>query len=109
MMAGASSEDQRLEDERLEATIRGVVQGVGFRWFVKRVATRLGVGGWVANASDGTVLVIAEGPVRRLDELERELHAGPPGAVVERVEVQRLPPRGDVRRFEIRAGSHRGD
>ena len=43
--------------QRLVANVRGSVQGVGFRWFVQREAARLGLDGWVANRSDGSVEV----------------------------------------------------
>jgi acylphosphatase len=67
---------------RLEATITGEVQGVGFRYFVLRVALRLGLHGNVRNRADGSVEVVAEGPRRLLDELVRELWRGPRGAQV---------------------------
>lgn len=95
--------------ERLEAIVRGYVQGVGFRYFVVRRANELGLSGWTANEHDGTVHVVAEGSPAALDELTRHLHAGPPGANVERVEVNRLPSVGDLRGFAIRSGGHRGD
>ena len=95
--------------ERLEATVRGYVQGVGFRWFVVRRATQLGLRGWTSNEGDGTVRVIAEGNAAALDELLAALRMGPPGASVERVEAQRLPARGGLPSFTIRAGGHRGD
>jgi acylphosphatase len=72
--------------ERLEATVRGSVQGVGFRWFVQRAAQRLALAGWTANAEDGSVRVVAEGPADKLDELMAALHQGPSGAKVTRVE-----------------------
>jgi acylphosphatase len=95
--------------ERLEATVRGIVQGVGFRYFVRRRANELGVVGWTANERDGTVRVVAEGMPHALDELTRHLNAGPPGARVERVEVNRMPSIGDMRGFAIRSGDHSGD
>ena len=52
----------RAPPQRLVATVRGMVQGVGFRWFVQREAARLGLDGWVANQVDGSVEVVAEGP-----------------------------------------------
>jgi len=95
--------------ERLEATIRGAVQGVGFRWFVTRQAARLGIRGWVANASDGSVRVVAEGDAASLDQLEQVLGLGPPGARVDGVESSRGSGTGGFSRFETRSGSHPGD
>jgi len=96
-------------DERLEATVRGLVQGVGFRWFVVRRASDLGLTGWTSNQSDGSVRVVAEGRPDVLDQLVRKLHAGPSGAQVESVESARAPRTGEFTSFTIRAGSHRGD
>ena len=95
--------------ERLDATVRGIVQGVGFRWFVVRQAGRLGLTGWVSNEPDGGVRVIAEGTPAALDDLLAQLRTGPAGAVVDRVDAQRLPANGDMANFSIRAGGHRGD
>lgn len=66
--------------------VRGQVQGVGFRWWTRSLAQRLGVSGTVRNHPDGSVEVCAEGPDEALDALHRELQHGPPGAVVEAVE-----------------------
>jgi acylphosphatase len=95
--------------ERLEATIRGRVQGVGFRWFVVRHAKRLGLAGWVANAPDGSVGVVAEGSQVALDELLGLLREGPAGASVEAVDSRRSPASGSLRGFNARAGGHSGD
>jgi len=67
---------------RLHVLVRGRVQGVGFRWFVRETARGLGLAGWVRNRSDGTVEVAAEGSVALLDRLRDELRKGPPGASV---------------------------
>ena len=64
----------------------GLVQGVGYRWFVWREAERLGLRGVVRNLPDGSVEVIAEGVTESLDRLERVLSQGPSVARVERVE-----------------------
>lgn len=95
--------------ERLEATVHGYVQGVGFRYFVVRRANELGLAGWTSNEPDGTVRVVAEGSPAALDELTRHLHAGPPGAHVQSVVVNRLPSVGSLRGFSIESGGHRGD
>lgn len=94
---------------RVSAVVHGVVQGVGFRWFVQRTATDLGLVGWTANLADGSVEVVAEGSADDLDALIAELHVGPAGSLVSRVDVLREPPRGGLTSFGIRSGAHRGD
>ena len=69
----------------------GLVQGVGYRWFVWREAERLGLRGVVRNLPDGSVEVIAEGVTESLDRLERVLSQGPSVARVERVEKSDVP------------------
>lgn len=101
-----SDDEQRI---RLEATIRGLVQGVGFRWFVTREASRLGLTGWVANCADGSVAVVAEGPAPAVEVLRRALDRGPSSARVEWVEARTVPARGEFDRFGVRSGAHRGD
>jgi acylphosphatase len=62
--------------------VSGRVQGVGFRWFVQREATRLGLVGYAANLADGRVEVVASGDGPVLDQLERALGEGPRSAHV---------------------------
>ena len=71
--------------------VHGRVQGVGFRWWVWRQATRLGLRGLARNLRDGSVEVIAEGSDSELADLERLLTQGPPAAQVERVEKSDVP------------------
>lgn len=66
--------------------VRGVVQGVGFRWFVLREAHRLDLRGWVKNLPDGSVEVVAEGPAGSLEQLQQALARGPHAAEVSGVE-----------------------
>ena len=70
----------------LHATVRGIVQGVGFRWFVCREARALGLTGRVSNRPDGAVEVTAEGARAPLEILLFALKAGPEVSRVERVE-----------------------
>jgi len=67
--------------------VRGRVQGVGFRWFVRVSARRLGLSGWVANTPDGSVEIAVSGDQAKLDELRRTVGRGPDGAHVEGVDV----------------------
>lgn len=71
--------------------VSGRVQGVGFRWFVERVATQLGVGGYARNLGDGRVEVYAAGTVEKLNELNAYLWKGPRGAHVAGVEELEAP------------------
>jgi acylphosphatase len=62
--------------------IRGLVQGVGFRWWAVRRARALGLDGWVRNLSGGAVEIYAAGPPAALDRLEDACRRGPVSARV---------------------------
>lgn len=94
---------------RLDATVIGRVQGVGFRYFVLRNAIDLGLEGWVANTPAGAVRCVAEGPRARLETFLERLHEGPASAIVERVSEAWMPATGTLSPFEVRSGSHPGD
>jgi acylphosphatase len=64
----------------------GMVQGVGFRWFVARHARSLGLTGYARNLPAGSVEVVVDGPEEVLPALERLLRTGPANAQVDRVE-----------------------
>lgn len=66
--------------------VRGRVQGVGFRDFVQRAASDLGLTGYVKNLEDGRVEVYAAGPLRLLDDLAGLLWKGPRWSDVRGVE-----------------------
>jgi acylphosphatase len=71
--------------------VRGRVQGVGFRWFVARQASRLGVVGYARNLDDGSVEVVAQGAPAALDALQLALAKGPALAQVASVENTDFP------------------
>ena len=81
--------------------VRGVVHGVSFRATMARIASDTGVRGWVRNLPDGSVEAFLEGDERNVDRLVEWAKTGPPGARVERVQVERAPPRNH-RDFRIR-------
>jgi len=87
---------------RAHIFVRGIVQGVGFRWSMQRIARRLGVKGWVRNLPDGRVEAVLEGPRVRVEELIDWAKRGPSWAVVEGVEVRWEEYRGEFTDFEIR-------
>ncbi|MBM4463007.1 MAG: acylphosphatase [Chloroflexi bacterium] len=87
----------------LHALVRGLVQGVYFRAFVRQHATALGLTGYVRNLPHtGAVEVKAEGERSRLEELLKHLRRGPVDARVERVEVEWGEYSGDFLGFIIR-------
>lgn len=69
--------------------VRGVVQGVGFRWFVRQRARRWDMAGWVRNQADGSVELALSGSDEAIQALLQAIRVGPPGAVVE--DVATLP------------------
>ncbi|HVA85026.1 MAG TPA: acylphosphatase [Candidatus Saccharimonadales bacterium] len=95
--------------DRLEATVGGRVQGVGYRYFVLTEANRLGLTGWVANAADGSVRLVAEGPTASLERLAHHLTIGPPGSKIRDLDLRWSAAMGSFRDFAARSGSDSGD
>jgi acylphosphatase len=87
---------------RVHVIVRGVVQGVGFRWATRRQAAGLGLAGYVRNRAGGAVEIIAEGSLEAVDRLLAWARHGPPGAVVEQVEVTEGEATGEFDGFGIR-------
>ena len=86
---------------RLKLTVRGAVQGVGFRPFVFRLATGLGLAGWVNNSPQG-VFIEAEGPGAELEKFLLRLETEkPPRSFIQSLEASWLDPVGYMA-FEIR-------
>ena len=77
-----------METQAKRFFVSGMVQGVGFRFFVERTATSLGVGGFVRNLFDGRVEVYAVGSAEQIDSMRNALRRGPRMANVGRVNEQ---------------------
>lgn len=82
--------------------VRGVVQGVGFRWFVLHHARQLGVRGYVRNCPDGSVEAVVEGEQAAVERLLELMRVGPPPARVQALEVYWETPTGEFSDFDIR-------
>lgn len=87
--------------ERLIAEVSGRVQAVGFRYFARQNARRLGLQGWVRNDPEGTVTVTAEGPRARLDTFLDALREGPSAAEVDEVLERWEPATGRFSTFSV--------
>ena len=73
---------------KAEITVQGVVQGVGYRFFVLNQARLYGVKGYVRNMSDGTVQVVAEGEKGIVKDFIDRLRIGPLSAHVAGIDVK---------------------
>ena len=86
---------------RFHAFVHGVVQGVGFRFFVLKTAHDLQITGWVRNRYDGTVEVLAEGSLKKIQALENALQRGPSGARVSEVISEKSQSSGEFENFTV--------
>jgi len=82
--------------------VYGIVQGVFFRTFVKAKADELRLVGWVKNAADGSVEVLAEGDEENLKKLIGYCKEGPKFAKVNRVEINWAEATGEFGEFMIK-------
>ncbi len=82
--------------------VNGVVQGVGFRYFVYRIALRLGLKGYVQNNFDGTVEIDTEGNRSLIEEFIKEVKVGPRSARVTDINIQWKEPQHRYKEFSIR-------
>lgn len=70
----------------LHYIVKGRVQGVGFRWYVSREASALGLRGWVRNTVEGEVEVLAAGDESQLEKFHAALQRGSRGSRVDKIE-----------------------
>jgi acylphosphatase len=91
-----------MEQKRIRARVQGRVQRVAFREYTRRQAQGLGLMGWVRNCADGTVEVLAEGTMDKVDQLLSWLAIGSPLARVTKVEYIEEEPQNETGPFEIR-------
>ena len=80
----------------LHVAVRGRVQGVGFRWFVRERARALRLRGWVRNLDDGGVEVVADGTADAIAVLREALQRGPSGAHVHALDDLAESPRPPI-------------
>ena len=100
---GGGGGGQRQDGGRvaLRIRLRGRVQGVGFRYFVRGVARELGVAGRVRNLPDGDVEIEVAGEAEKVEELKAWVRRGPPGAAVAGLREEPLTGEPAWDRFEI--------
>ena len=82
--------------------VRGLVQGVGYRYACVRQALALGLTGWVRNRLDGSVEALLQGPQVQLERMCKWMRTGVPGARVDAIEMGVAPPAEALHGFEQR-------
>ena len=87
--------------KRVHVIIKGLVQGVFFRAFLKYHADRLKIKGWVKNTASDNVEAVFEGEKENVEAMIKFCHRGPPGAIVKKVEVIWENPTGEFKGFRI--------
>ena len=97
-----SQNNEQNSIEELHATVRGYVQGVGFRYFVIQKALSLGLRGYARNDSNGDVEVLAQGTRPTLERLVTLLWQGPSSAEVDEVQTIWRTPTEHLSGFHIR-------
>ena len=86
---------------RAEIVVNGLVQGVGFRYFVMREAKKLGLNGYVKNLYTGEVLTVVEGKKAIVEEMIKKLRVGPIHASVKSCKVDWQEPKNEFTEFEV--------
>jgi acylphosphatase len=86
----------------LNLMIHGRVQGVWFRASTKEAASRLGVNGWVRNTPDGSVEAHIQGEDSAVEKMLAWCSQGPPGALVDHIDIMDVEIQDDYRAFSIR-------
>ncbi len=71
-------------------SIKGIVQGVGFRVFTKNIADVMNIEGYVKNESDGSVSALANLNDDEREKFLKELRVGPPSSKVESIDIEEI-------------------
>ncbi len=90
---------------RADVIIRGDVQGVGYRYFVRKVAWKNKITGYVENIEDGTVKIICEGNENDIKNFLKLIHIKKPPIVVEGIDFEFSRASGEFKGFRIITGS----
>ncbi|MCI0450146.1 MAG: acylphosphatase [Chlorobi bacterium] len=90
-----------IEQSSVKITVSGRVQGVGFRYFIARIASELRLKGFARNLFNGDVEISAEGRKEFLEELVKKAKEGPSHSRVETCKVQWLDFKNKYDKFEI--------
>lgn len=86
---------------RIRTYLSGIVQGVGMRYYVSRLANRFDITGYVKNLPDGRVEIIAEGPENQIRTFLERIKKTPVGSI-DNIETEWEPYKNEFTEFEVR-------
>jgi acylphosphatase len=86
---------------RAHIVVSGIVQGVGYRYFVMKAARRMELVGWVKNLPNGDVEIDVEGPRGLIESFIQELRVGNTWATVRNIEVEWVKYTGKYTGFDV--------
>lgn len=87
---------------RVEIYVSGLVQGVGFRYFTRKMAKETGVSGYVMNLRDGRVFIVAEGDDEQIEKFLSTVKQGSSFAIVKNTEVFQKEATNEFKDFTIK-------
>jgi acylphosphatase len=91
-----------IKKSSVKIIVSGTVQGVGFRYFIARIAFEHDLRGYVKNLFNGDVEIFAEGRKEFLEELAQKAKTGPSHAKVDNIQIQWLDFQNKYNKFEAR-------
>jgi acylphosphatase len=87
---------------RVKVIVKGIVQGVNFRYYSQRQAAKFNVSGWVKNLPDGSVAAVFEGDEQDVEAMVQWCRRGPPSAHVTELIAQPEEYRGEFSSFSVK-------
>ena len=91
-----------IKNSSVKIIVSGIVQGVGFRYFIARIANEYDLKGYVKNQFNGDVEIVAEGRKEFVKDLAKKAKIGPSHARVENIQIQWLDFKNKYNKFETR-------
>jgi acylphosphatase len=91
-----------MPNDTVRIIVSGLVQGIGYRYYIYRQAVQLGLTGYVRNLPTGQVEIVASGDKGLIDEMVEAARVGPRYASVSDVQLERIEPDRTFRDFVIR-------
>ncbi len=85
-----------------ELNITGRVQGVGYRYFAAQKANEMGITGWVKNAVDGSVIIVAQGIEEEIETYIDYLYIGPTRSRVDQISKVKFNTLSDFNNFSVK-------